>query len=67
MRDFISLLRVACDVKLINCFLMEFSPTYFSDRGWSRVSETVESEIVGEGSYHIGFIEPCEVYMMMNE
>lgn len=61
MQDFIMLLRTACNVKLINCLFLEFSIKYFSDRIWSRVSETVESEIVGEGGYHIGFIELREV------
>lgn len=45
------------NAKLINCFFLEFSVKYFSGRGWSRVSETVESEILGEGGYHIGFGE----------
>lgn len=33
VREFIMLLRIACDLKLINCLFLEFSISYF----WTTV------------------------------
>ena len=43
-----TILRMVCDLRLMNCFFMEYS-TLFLDHTWPQVTEITESEIVDKG------------------
>ena len=47
--DFITLLRMARNLKLMNCLFLEFSISYF----WLQVTETAESETMDRGGMTI--------------
>lgn len=49
VQDFITLLRTVCNVRRMNCLLLEFS----MNGSWPQVTETVESEMVDKGGARV--------------
>lgn len=53
-RDFIMLLKRACNFTLMSCLLLEVFHLIFSVRGWPWVIKTAESATVDKGRGHYG-------------